>query len=51
MHDRWGGILNDLNKMNMNKTLFFIFTLSVFSSCIRYDEECLPYYLYSVRNK
>lgn len=35
----------------MNKTLFFIFTLSVFSSCIRYDEECLPYYLYSVTQK
>ena len=32
----------------MKKIILFIFTLSVLSSCIRYDEKCLPYYLYSV---
>lgn len=28
-----------------------MFTSYIFSSCIRYDEKCLPYYLYSVTQK
>lgn len=35
------------------KKIFIIvlFTSYIFSSCIRYDENCLPYYLYSVTQK
>ena len=38
--------------MIMKKTtILFLLTLSVFFSCIRYDEKNLPYYLYSVTQK
>ena len=31
--------------------VLFMLTSYIFSSCIRYDEKCLPYYLYSVTQK
>ena len=31
--------------------ILVLFTSYLFSSCIRYDEKCLPYYLYSVTQK
>ncbi len=38
--------------INMKKIIFILlFTSYIFSSCIRYDEKCLPYYLYSVTQK
>lgn len=36
----------------MKKIIILILFISyIFSSCIRYDEKCLPYYLYSVTQK
>ena len=32
-------------------TVFCLFTLNIFYSCIRYDENNLPYYLYSVTQR
>lgn len=38
--------------INMKKIFILVlFTSYLFSSCIRYDEKCLPYYLYSVTQK
>ena len=38
--------------INMKKIFILVLFISyIFSSCIRYDEKCLPYYLYSVTQK
>lgn len=38
--------------INMKKIIILLlFTSYIFSSCVRYDEKCLPYYLYSVTQK